>query len=161
MNKIFKIFLYSSLLLSCLSFLSCGSSERFTSERDSSPHERESETPNDSKSEFSQFNNLKVLESETGEASYYGKKFNGRRTANGEKYNMYALTAAHVSYPFNTIIRVTNLENNKIVIVRINDRYPTSGKRIIDLSYEAAKTIGMIKSGTAEVRLDVLKWGEK
>ena len=101
------------------------------------------------------------MESQTGVASYYGKKFNGRKTASGEKYNMYALTAAHVSYPFNTIVRVTNLKNNKVVIVRINDRYPVTGKRLIDLSYEAAKTIGMIQSGITDVKLDVLKWGNK
>lgn len=171
-----KIFLKSIPLLSCLLLLGCGSATRFTDESNGN-HEKQvvrnvdrpkrDESPKrieDSKgdgNDISQFNNLDVLESETGEASYYGTKFNGRITANGEKYNMYALTAAHKTYPFDTIVRVTNLENNKAVIVRINDRYPSTGKRLIDLSYEAASKLGMIQSGIARVRLDVLKWGGK
>ncbi len=96
-----------------------------------------------------------------GYASYYGPKFHGRRTASGEIFNMYAYTAAHRYLPFGTIVRVTNLENGKSVIVRINDRGPFKAGRIIDLSYAAAKKIGMIKKGVVKVKIEVLKWGKR
>lgn len=93
---------------------------------------------------------------QTGVASYYGKEFHGRKTACGEKYCMDSMTAAHKTLPFNTWVKVTNLSNNKSVIVRINDRGPYSHKRIIDLSYGAAKDIGMIQSGVARVKIEVI-----
>ena len=81
------------------------------------------------------------LYEKTGTASYYGKRFHNRRTANGERYNMYALSAAHRKLPFGTVLRVTNLKNDEVVFVRINDRGPYIRNRIIDLSYGAAKEI--------------------
>lgn len=93
---------------------------------------------------------------EEGVASWYGAQFNGRRTSNGEVYDMYQLTAAHRTLPFNAVVRVTNLSNGKQVNVRINDRGPFVANRIIDLSYSAAEAIGMVGPGTAEVRLDVM-----
>ncbi len=90
-----------------------------------------------------------------GTASYYAHKFHGRQTANGERYDMYALTAAHKKLPFGTMVRVTNLSNNRSVIVRINDRGPFVGNRVIDLSLGAAKAIEMVQSGTARVRLEI------
>ena len=96
-------------------------------------------------------------ESETkGIASWYGPGFHGQRTASGEVYNMYKYTAAHKTLPLGTYVRVINLENGKTVIVRINDRGPFKKGRIIDLSYAAAKKIGMIASGTARVKLDII-----
>jgi len=95
---------------------------------------------------------------EVGFASYYGEKFHGRRTASGEIFNMYKLTAAHRKLPFGTYVKVTNLENGRSVIVRINDRGPFKKNRIIDLSYEAAKRLGMISKGVARVKLEVIKW---
>ena len=92
----------------------------------------------------------------SGAASYYGKRFHGRRTANGERFNMNAMTAAHKSLPFGTKVRVTNRRNGKSVVVRINDRGPYHGGRIIDLSRAAAARIGMLGAGTARVKLDVL-----
>ena len=92
-----------------------------------------------------------------GIASYYGPKFQGRKTSSGEIFDMYALTAAHNTLPFGTLVKVTNLENGLSVIVRINDRGPFKKKRIIDLSYEAARRIGMLGPGTAKVRLEVVK----
>lgn len=92
-----------------------------------------------------------------GMASYYGGKFHGRRTASGERFNMYALTAAHRKLPFGTLVRVTNLNNKRSVKVRINDRGPFIKGRIIDLSYAAAKKIGMLKKGVVKVRITVLK----
>jgi len=93
---------------------------------------------------------------ETGIASWYGPKFHAKKTASGEIYNMYAYTAAHRILPFQTRVLVTNLENGRQVTVRINDRGPFVKNRIIDLSYQAAKAIGMLGKGTARVRLEVL-----
>jgi len=94
-----------------------------------------------------------------GIASYYGPKFHGRKTSSGEVFDMYALTAAHNTLPFGTLVKVTNLSNGLSVIVRINDRGPFMKNRIIDLSYEAARRIGMLGPGTARVRLEVVKKG--
>lgn len=91
-----------------------------------------------------------------GSASWYGGKFHGRRTANGERFDMHALTAAHKSLRFGTKVRVTNRKNGKSVVVRINDRGPYAKGRVIDLSRAAAATIGMIGSGIAMVQIDIL-----
>jgi len=93
---------------------------------------------------------------QTGKGSWYGKKFHGRKTASGEKYNMYAYTAAHKTLPFNTMVEVTNLSNHRKVIVRINDRGPYAKGRIIDLSYLAAKKLGYANKGVAKLKLRVL-----
>jgi rare lipoprotein A len=87
-----------------------------------------------------------------GVASYYGKELSGRRTANGERFNPYGMTAAHRSYAFGTKLRVTNLRNGRAVVVRISDRGPFVRGRVLDLSLGAAKSIGMIGTGTAKVR---------
>ncbi len=94
-----------------------------------------------------------------GYASWYGGKFHGRKTANGETYNMFAMTAAHRTLPFDTWVRVTNLENGRSVVVRINDRGPFKDKkkRIIDLSLGAAKELDMLEAGLVEVRLEILR----
>ena len=92
-----------------------------------------------------------------GIASYYGPGFHGKKTASGERFNMNDLTAAHKTLPFNTKVEVTNLENNKSVIVRINDRGPLKKNRIIDLSFKAAKKIGMIKSGKVKVKIKIIE----
>lgn len=91
--------------------------------------------------------------SEQGRASWYGQKFHGRRTSNGEIYDMYALTAAHKTLPFDTYVKVRNLDNNRSVVVKINDRGPFVSGRIIDLSYTAAKEIGVVGPGTAPVEV--------
>lgn len=93
---------------------------------------------------------------QTGIASWYGHPFHGRRTANGEVYDMDGETAAHRSLPFNTIVRVDNLDNNKQTTVRINDRGPFVKGRIIDLSRKAAREIDMIGPGTARVRVTIV-----
>ena len=92
----------------------------------------------------------------TGGASYYGERFRGRRTASGARFNPDALTAAHRTLPFGTRLRVTNVRNGRSVIVRVNDRGPFHGARIIDLSKAAARRIGMVQSGTARVRIERL-----
>lgn len=93
---------------------------------------------------------------QTGIASWYGRKFHGRKTANGEIYNMYDMTAAHKTLPINTWVSVHNLENDKKIVVRINDRGPFVTGRIIDLSYTGANRIGIAKKGIAKVRITAL-----
>ena len=94
--------------------------------------------------------------SKVGIASWYGKKFHGRKTSNGETYNMYAETAAHKTLPMNTELMVENLENGKKIFVRVNDRGPFVKGRIIDLSYTSAKNLGIDRKGTAKVRITAL-----
>jgi rare lipoprotein A len=94
-----------------------------------------------------------LIFAETGLAGWYGKEFQGRITASGEKFNMYAYTAAHETLPFNTMLTVTNLENGKSVNVKVNDRSPYKKNRLIDLSYQAAKSIGLLNLGTSEVSI--------
>ena len=93
---------------------------------------------------------------ETGKASYYGSQHHGNRTASGERFNQNGLTAAHRQLPFGTRVKVTNLDNDKNVVVRINDRGPHARGRLIDLSRAAAEQIGMLRSGTAPVRVQSL-----
>jgi rare lipoprotein A len=93
---------------------------------------------------------------EQGVASWYGEPFNGHRTANGEIYDMYQFTAAHRTLPFGAVMRVTNLSNGKQTEVRINDRGPFVGNRIIDLSLSAARAIEMVGPGTAQVRIEMI-----
>ncbi|MFZ1288866.1 MAG: septal ring lytic transglycosylase RlpA family protein [Melioribacteraceae bacterium] len=129
----FKIFRILALIILSFYFIACSSSR-----------------------EFSEYENLEGLLIESGIASWYGKEFHGKSTANGETYNKSELTAAHRTLPFGSIVRVTNIENNKSVIVRINDRGPFAKDRIIDLSQKAAQKIEMISSGSAKVELRLL-----
>jgi rare lipoprotein A len=91
-----------------------------------------------------------------GKVAYYGRKFNGRKTASGERFNAGALTMAHKTLPFGTMVRVTNLKNNKSVVVRVNDRGPTSPDLIGDLTSAAAGKIRMLRSGVVEAKLEVV-----
>lgn len=94
--------------------------------------------------------------SEKGTASWYGKKFHGHLTSNGETYDMYAMSAAHKTLPLPSYVKVTNLANNKSVVVRVNDRGPFHNNRIIDLSYSAAYKIGVYDTGTAKVKVEAI-----
>ena len=93
---------------------------------------------------------------QVGEASWYGPDFHGRTTANGERYNMLGRTAAHPTLPFNTLVKVTNLDNGRSQVVRINDRGPFMKGRILDLSYGAARALGANRSGVIRVKLEVV-----
>jgi rare lipoprotein A len=146
MNSINKYFYLSAVLV--LFFSACSSSTRYTKSGDDSGKDV-------------RIKNDRTFKTETGTASYYADEFDGRKTANGEIYDMNELTAAHPSYPFNTLVRVTNVINGKSVEVRINDRMPQFKNRIIDLSLAAAKKIDMIKAGIQEVKVEVLKWGSE
>ena len=110
-------------------------------------------------------NHYKVLSSaenfeQIGVASWYGKKFHGHLTSNGEIYDMFGMSAAHKNLPLPTYLRVTNLSNNKTVIVRVNDRGPFHPSRIIDLSYSAAYKLDMLKTGTANVKVSAISMNE-
>lgn len=142
MKLIFKYLFICSLFMF---FIACSSSVRYTK--------------NDNKEINSKRNDDKVFAIETGIASFYADEFDGKKTASGEIYDMNKLTAAHHSYPMNTILLVTNSKNGLSVEVRINDRMPSFKNRIIDLSLEAAKHIDMIRDGIQEVTIEVLKWG--
>ncbi len=104
---------------------------------------------------------VEVGQTMRGIASWYGPNFHGKRTSNGERYNMHARTAAHKTLPMDTIVKVTNLQNDKSTIVRINDRGPFVKGRIIDCSYKAGKEIGLDKMGIAKVEVEVLGFAGK
>jgi rare lipoprotein A len=104
-----------------------------------------------------------TLEAREGLASYYGPGFDGKVTASGTRFDENALVAAHPSYPFGTVLRVTNLTNQRKVEVRVVDRGPATGPRsegvIIDVSSRAARDLGFVRSGRTRVRVEVLRWG--
>ena len=138
--------LYRLIFFTAIVFLvGCSSSTRYSKSIDE----------NEKKTDIRELGILEI-----GTASFYSDEFNGRKTANGEIYNMNDFTAAHPSYPFNTMLKVTNLKNGKTVEVRINDRMPQFKKRIIDLSIAAAKKIEMINTGIQEVKIEVISWGK-
>ena len=126
-------------------FFGCGPSVRFSSDDGRPVLKGEAYTEG-----------YKVIE---GRASYYGKKFQGRKTANGEIFDMYKLTAAHRDLPFESLLKVTNKKNDKSVIVRVNDRGPFKAGRILDLSFGAARDIDMIADGVADVSIEILRLG--
>jgi rare lipoprotein A len=144
----FFLMVFVSFVLS-----SCASSPRFTKERTAEPKHYPSKAASNNTS-----GKATVY---TGIASYYAHDFNGKKTANGETFDMRQLTAAHRSFPFNTKVRVTNLDNGKSCIVRVNDRGPFKLERIMDLSLGAAEALDMIKTGTASVQLEVVEWGSE
>ncbi|HVZ39585.1 MAG TPA: septal ring lytic transglycosylase RlpA family protein [Candidatus Kapabacteria bacterium] len=95
-----------------------------------------------------------------GDASYYADAFEGRRTASGETFSQSERTAAHRTYPFGTILRVTNLKSGQSTEVRVNDRGPFKETRVLDVSRRAAEEIGLTRDGVARVRIEVLAWGD-
>ena len=102
--------------------------------------------------------NVKHKKRMVGISSFYAEDFHGKLTANGEIYDMYGLTAAHKTLPLNTVARVTNLENGKSLILRINDRGPYIVGRMLDCSYGAAKKLDFIKQGKTKVQVDIIEW---
>ena len=95
-----------------------------------------------------------------GVSSFYAEDFHGKLIANGEVYDMYGVTAAHKTLPLNTIARVTNMENDKSIILRINDRGPYVAGRILDCSYGAAKKLGFLVQGTTKVKIEIIEFGD-
>ena len=96
------------------------------------------------------------VQHQIGTASWYGDEFEGNETASGEIYDSNGLTAAHQTLPFGTIIRVINLENGKKILLRINDRGPSIGRRLLDVSWAAAKHLGFVGAGTTRVRMEIV-----
>lgn len=101
-----------------------------------------------------------VSNKQFGIASYYSDKFQGRRTASGERYNKDGLTAVHSQLPFGTLIRVTNLKNDRSIEVKVNDRFGSKKGRLLDLSKRAARELGFTKSGLAKIKVEVLQLGD-
>ncbi len=166
MKKQVIIVLIFILIVGCTSvprYISSSSSSRFSSSRSSSNYKRKplsSKAKNPKLIPVIKNPKLSYRQSWHGTASYYGKKFHGKKTANGEIYNMHAFTAAHKTLPLGTMVKITNIANKKSVIVKINDRGPYIQGRIIDLSYAAAQKLDYIGNGTAEVKIKVLKFGD-
>jgi rare lipoprotein A len=137
-----------------ISVIACSTAPRFTVRSEKETHEIIEEI-NIEKGKI-----YNVLAIQEGIASFYGEQFHGKRTANGEIFDMNKFTAAHRTLPLNTIAQVTNLKNSKKVRVKINDRGPFVSGRIIDLSRRAADELDFINEGTTRVRIEVLKIGD-
>ena len=150
-NKAFNYLIIFGILFSCTP------SPRYQSNYNKSKASKSKKFKKKS-NKTSTFNKNKMVYK--GISSYYGHKFHGKLTANGEVFDMYGLTAAHKEMPFNTIVRVTNKNNGKSLIIRINDRGPYIDGRILDCSFGTAKKLGFIKEGIAPVKIEVIEWGD-
>jgi rare lipoprotein A len=134
----------------------CSPSPRYTIQKPS-PEKAPAYEPGVSKTPEQPIEKAQRGKKYRGMATYYAKDFHGKKTANGEVYDMYGLTCAHNTLPFNTWLEVKNLSNGRTVIVRVNDRGPFTKGRILDLSYGAAKEIHMLDDGVQEVEITVLR----
>ena len=146
-----------SIFIFLLFFLieSCSPAPRYSSKSKSNVSSSKKIVKKNKKKTFNK--NKRIF---TGVSSYYGPNFHGKLTANGEVYDMYGVTAAHKEIPLNTVARVTNLDNGKSLILRINDRGPYIDGRILDCSYGAAKKLDFLTQGTANVKIEVIEWGD-
>ena len=149
-----KILIYTIVISS--TFFNCSNAPRYY-KSDNTNVNRHSKKVSKSGKENKSKGHRKTIK---GISSFYAEDFHGKLTANGEVYDMYGLTAAHKTMPLNTICRVTNLENNKSLILRINDRGPYIKGRILDCSYGAAKKLDFINQGTTKVKIEVIEWGD-
>tara|TARA_A100000164_G_C21522647_1_gene592231 strand:- start:113 stop:565 length:453 start_codon:yes stop_codon:yes gene_type:complete len=139
--------------------IGCSSSPRYvkgSSPKYSKPNKASKSTPS-KRGEKMNKKHRKIMK---GVSSFYAEDFHGKLTANGEVYDMYGVTAAHKTLPLNTVCRVTNLSNDRSLILRINDRGPYIKGRILDCSYGAAKKLDFIRQGTTEVKIEVIEWGD-
>ncbi len=145
-----------------IAFAGCSSSARFTDARQDREAYEEKTAGKELEQSISDFNPEEVkdpLEVEIGIASYYAEPYHGRPTASGVIYDMNGISAAHPFHPLGTIARITNMVNQKSLILEINDRMPYRPDRIIDLSLGAAKELDMLIVGIQKVKIEVLKWG--
>jgi len=147
------------LFIVFLFFLSCSNSPRYLKNNNRASKSSLKKTGKKNRSGKSRkiTKHRKIIK---GVSSFYAEDFHGKLTANGEVYDMYGLTAAHKTLPLNTVCRVTNLENDKSLILRINDRGPYIKGRILDCSYGAAKKLDFINQGTTKVKIEVIEWGD-
>lgn len=149
------------LLLAAWLAVACSPAPIYTSTRGERPVRRPSApSTSSSKPPASQQQDFRQGQVLYGEASFYGPGFHGNLTANGEIYDQNAMTCAHKTLPFGTMLKVTYLDSRKSVIVRVNDRGPYKKGRIIDLSVEAARRVGMVESGTGTVSAEIISLGE-
>ena len=158
-----RLCLYAGIVIMCAGLAGCGATRIF-----SSPSNPPAQGGSSAKGKGGTYKPYTVMGqtyyplgsadgyAENGVASWYGPGFHGRLTANGERFNMHALTAAHTRLPLGTRVRVTHLGTGASLIVRINDRGPFVKDRVIDLSHEAARRLGVIRKGSARVRLEAL-----
>ena len=143
--------MYLVFLLTIMLIISgCTSSPRYTSETSTTDYKKSSK----------QSKNTNHKKQQIGVSSYYGTQFHGKLTANGEIFDMYGVTAAHKTLPLGTVARITNLENDKSVILRINDRGPYVDGRILDCSYGAALKLDFVVKGTTKVKVEVIEFGD-
>lgn len=145
--KLAHIALQVGLLCLCILFMSCASEVRFAQKK----YNRSDQT-----TESAIYLGKKI----TGQCSFYGPEFEGRKTSNGEIYDAKKMTAAHTSLPFGTVLLVENPENGKKVRVRINDRGPFKKGRVLDLSYAAAQELGILSKGTAQISATIVEIGK-
>lgn len=175
MSRIITIFALCLLLVACSSTKKVENAGRYAQEHDSAPetpknvaHVPDAVPKHEPKSRYGNMDSYEVFGKRYytkdhskgyvahGKASWYGTKFHGARTSSGETYDMYEMTAAHTTLPLPTYARVTNTDNGKSVIVKINDRGPFHGDRIIDLSYAAAARIGILQQGVGHVKVEAI-----
>ena len=138
--------------------VNCAPSPRYKSGKSSITAPKKEKKKSDKQNKTPSFNKSKKVYK--GISSFYGPKFHGKLTANGEIFDMYGVTAAHKEFPFGTVTRVTNEKNGKSLIIRINDRGPYVDGRILDCSFGAAKKLGFVGEGTAPVKIEILEWGD-
>ena len=149
-----KILIYTIIISS--TFFNCSNAPRYY-KSDNTNVNKTSKKVSKSGKENKSKGHRKIIK---GISSFYAEDFHGKLTANGEVYDMYGVTAAHKTLPLNTVCRVTNLANNKSLILRINDRGPYIKGRILDCSYGAAKKLDFIKEGTTNVKIEVIEFGD-
>ena len=160
-------FLYS--LFIPIIILSCVTSPRYSSNPNKSSAKNKIKNSTKNTPKYSSNNNRRYSSNSNsrirddiiiGVASWYGPNFHGKLTANGEVFDQYGVTAAHKTLPLGTVVRVTNLENDKSVILRINDRGPYVDDRVLDCSYGAAKKLDFMEEGTANVKIRIIELGD-
>ena len=139
---------------------SCTASPRYSSSSNAKKQSIKKNVSKFSNNRSLRNKNVKVGDVIRGVSSWYGPNFHGKLTANGEVYDQYGVTAAHKELPLNTIARVTNLDNDKSIILRINDRGPYAKNRILDCSYGAAKKLDFLNQGTANVKIEIIEFGD-
>ena len=148
---------YAVLIFSIINFHACTSAPRYAGSATPKISKKGKNVSSPKKVGNSKVKHRKIMK---GISSFYAEDFHGKLTANGEVYDMYGVTAAHKTLPLNTVCRVTNLANNKSLILRINDRGPYIAGRILDCSYGAAKKLDFIQQGTTDVKIEVIEWGD-
>ena len=144
------------IMFSLFVFLSCTASPRFSSSNKTYSKYKYSKSKIKKSTQKSYLNEL------NGFSSWYGPNFHGKLTANGEVFDQYAFSAAHRTLPLNSVVKVTNLDNGKVITLRINDRGPfiDEHKRILDCSYGAAKKLEFIEKGTAKIKIEIVELGD-